>query len=542
MKGETIASVFLCTLFGALVYFDSRSVISTGVYATICFFLFSRWSRHANKENLASSKYTKLMSVYEAQMKKITEQRRSLELLLEEKEETQKELENKSDEAEELKRQLTAAQEEQEKLRGFLEKKEQEAMKLTNDLEAVKEEKDKLEQRHEKLKQQRDEESKEHNESTKKLEVRATTAEAKSDLQEKTVKDRENEIEGLKKEVKVLEQKERNLEEEKEELTFKIQRRDRTIHRMDEMRQAIDHRLDLLNDDFCDVSQAEAAEPSDKKEEGDSQSQEDSKKTTKLPGIPDDWNTKLLESPDVAGDESIHKALKLILSGSQETGELLNLFGERFDDDFGPMKNTPLMYACLAGNKKAYYALLKAHPREGLADDCGNNILHLAVLSGNDTLASVVSSHVSLQKEINNDGVTPLLLAAQMGNVKMVESLMPNSGGVGDMPETMLLAAMQPLHTPTTDDLANRVAIAKLVLERTKNKVTAVDVHDEHGNTPLHYACRLDCPELVSLLLKEGAKMDTANMKGKFPIDYAVSGKVRTQLGKSSNLSHSTAC
>ena len=186
--------------------------------------------------------------------------------------------------------------------------------------------------------------------------------------------------------------------------------------------------------------------------------------------------------------------------------------------------------------------MLKAHPREGLVDDRGNNILHLAVLSGNDALASVVSSHVPLQKERNNDGVTPLLLAARMGNVKMVESLMPNSWGVGDMADTVLHAAMQPLHTPTTDDLANRVAIAKLVLKRTKDNTAAVNVCDNHGNTPLHYACRLDCPELVGLLLNKGAKMDTANLEGKRPIDYAVSGKVRTQLGKSSNLSHSTAC
>ena len=539
MKGEAIASVFLCALFGALVYFDSRSVISTGVYVTICFFLFSRWSRHANKENLANSKYTKLMSVYETQMKRITEQRRSLELLREEKEETQKKLKNKSDEAEELKRQLTAAQKEGGELKDSLEKK---AKKLSQELEGVKEEKAELEQKHRILEQRQKEDSKKHDEQVNELTIKVTETEEKCDSLEKTVKDRENKIDGLKKEVKVLEQKERDLEKEKEELTFKIQRRDRTIHRMDEMRQAIDHRLDLLNAEFCDVGQTEAAEPSDKKEEGESQSQEDSKKTTKLPGIPDDWNTKLLESPDVAGDKTIHKAFKLILSESQETGELLNLFKKRFDDDFGPMKNTPLMYACLAGNKKAYYALLKAHPREGLVDDRGNNILHLAVLSGNDALASVVSSHVPLQKERNNDGVTPLLLAARMGNVKMVESLMPNSWGVGDMADTVLHAAMQPLHTPTTDDLANRVAIAKLVLKRTKDNTAAVNVCDNHGNTPLHYACRLDCPELVGLLLNKGAKMDTANLEGKRPIDYAVSGKVRTQLGKSSNLSHSTAC
>ena len=265
MKGETIASVFLCTLFGALVYFDSRSVISTSVYGSICFFLFSRWSRHANKENLANSKYTKLMSISEAQMKKITEQKRSVELLRKEEEETQKELKNKSDEAEELKQQLTAAQKEGSKLKGSLEKKEQEANQLSQDLEAMKKEKGRLEQRQKN-------ELEEHDKHTKELDEKATKAEAERDSLKKTVNVQKEEIEGLKKEVKILEQKERDLENEKEELTFKIQRYERTIHRADEMRQAIDQSFDHLVADDRDVGQAEAAEPSDKKEEDDSQS------------------------------------------------------------------------------------------------------------------------------------------------------------------------------------------------------------------------------------------------------------------------------
>ena len=520
-----IVGFFVWLLFLGLVCLDSRSIISAGSYLVVSLFMLSRWFSHDKQEVLVTSEYNKLMREKETLRLKVRAQKDSLERLREDN----KALEKKNEQ------QLVEAQKQREKLEE-LENKAQEAMRLSQQLEEEKEKNSKLQQEYRDLERQYKESMEHHDEYSKKIEADLTRAEGQRDSLMKDLKEMEHKKNTLQSDVDQHVKTERKLDEKVERLTFKIQRLEETRRSMEEQLSYLNEELDLMKADSSKAAQAAAAaEPLSLKEVEDGfSSQEHLDKMAEDDCIPENWTAKLLESSDVAGDENIRKAFELILNGSQETEGLLDLLGQRFDDTFGPMKMTPLMYACLAGNKEAYSALMKAKPRCGLCDGHDNNILHFAVMSGNNALVSEIASNSrSLQKDENKDGVTPLQLAAQLGNAKMVEGLLPDSWKVGNTRvETVLHAVMQPLHK-LIDNVDERVAIVNLVLERSKDKKATVNACDRNGNTPLHLACRQDCPKLVEVLLEAGADASKPNGEGKLVRDFALSARVRQSLGDS---------
>lgn len=528
MKCATIASVFLCALFGGLVYLDSRSVISTSVYATICFFLFSQWTVHERKENSVTTEYKNLKKAHDAQSKKVRAQRDSLGRLREDNETLKKTMEQRLAEA-------------QDKLTESLKNKEQELKRVLHQLDEVKEYRDKLQEKNDELEREHEEQMKKYEEEKKGMTASLVKTEKERDGLRNDVREKKEHEEQLKSEVDVFKKRVRELEDQVQKQEFQIQRLQKEKSSCEEKFTHLEEELHNMEADNCKAAQAAGATPSDMKE---SYSLDDLEQTAQDAGIPEDWKKKLLESPDVAGNENICKAFGLILNGSQETEGLLGLFGKDFDSRFGPLRMTPLMYACLAGNMAAYTALMGGKASCGLYDSqCNNNILHLAVMSGNNALASEVASNCrTLEKEVNKDGKTPVELAAQLGDINMVKSLLPDSWEICDKGvETVLHAVMQPIDK-SADDEKNRVTIAKLVLERAKNKAAAVNLCDNDGNTPLHFACRQNYPKLVNMLLREGADPNKRNGEGKSALDYAVYPRVRACFDSRGNLGKSVNC
>ena len=154
---------------------------------------------------------------------------------------------------------------------------------------------------------------------------------------------------------------------------------------------------------------------------------------------------------------------------------------------------------------------------------------------------------------INNEKLTPLQFAASLGKPTIVEQVLkagadPNYGGDGEVilyPLELALASkkyeaakvliknkaranyklphsgMTALMTIAFDsEIARKTDVLMLLISRGAE----VNGADNKGNTPLHWAARLDNIGYVRALLRSKADKCAKNNKGQRPIDVAANG------------------
>ena len=194
-------------------------------------------------------------------------------------------------------------------------------------------------------------------------------------------------------------------------------------------------------------------------------------------------------------DENGNTALHHTLYGSDVSCEILScLTGSGADvNGVNKVKHTPLMIAAKRGHLNALTLLIKhgAHDVD-LQDSDGYTALHYAVYSS-DISCEILSCLIGIGADVNartNNGVTPLMIAAEEGHINGVTSLVKCGANV--------------------------------------------DLQDKYGNTALHYAAGLsvderfsdDLPEIVETLLNLGAS-HMCNHQGLKPLHQAsISGNI----------------
>jgi ankyrin repeat protein len=142
--------------------------------------------------------------------------------------------------------------------------------------------------------------------------------------------------------------------------------------------------------------------------------------------------------------------------------------------------------------------------------------IHFACLNENsiDSIASLLNKGADIDQPTAPEGVTPLCLAVQHGDIKLINFLIEKGAcieGLNWSKEPPLLR----VEVLLLNDSPVAMAVIRLLLEKGANPF----VRDENGNTLLHYAAEAGYIELIKELVRNwNFPLNIRNKKGMTPI------------------------
>ena len=108
------------------------------------------------------------------------------------------------------------------------------------------------------------------------------------------------------------------------------------------------------------------------------------------------------------------------------------------------------------------------------------------------------------------EGVTPLMYAAQEGNLYFMKKLLTAGANVNQLPDNEISALQSAV-------VSNRIETVKFLIE---NGAT-VNTRDRRGDSPLLSAAQTNNPAMIRLLLESGARVNDSDDYGSTAIHYA---------------------
>ncbi len=209
----------------------------------------------------------------------------------------------------------------------------------------------------------------------------------------------------------------------------------------------------------------------------------------------------LLQAQDISGATPLHEAVRW---GQVEIARLLLSAGARVDA-LDAVGKTPFLLIIPKGKQYSMYnTLLQFNANATEKDMFGDTVLHVATLGGvgTDVLGLLVSNGAPIN-ERNKQGVTPLSLAIEQGNMEHVVFYAQAGADIN--------AEDMEGNTPLSRALENSAIDMLKTLVTPKNILSK----DSAGNTPLHIAILKDSPfEYVKYLIDSGADVNARNKNG----------------------------
>ena len=150
-----------------------------------------------------------------------------------------------------------------------------------------------------------------------------------------------------------------------------------------------------------------------------------------------------------------------------------------------------------------------------------------------ETIIELIENGADINAK-NEEGVTALMAFASYGKPEVVTFLIQNGAKVDDVDNKL----RTPLHHASKgeSDEKNRAYIAEILLQN-QAKVDATDKY--YNETSLHYACRNDALEVVKKLIKYGANPNAPNVHYETPIfETSIPEIVTVLLQNGANLDH----
>lgn len=179
--------------------------------------------------------------------------------------------------------------------------------------------------------------------------------------------------------------------------------------------------------------------------------------------------------------------------GNPEIVELLLNYGAQQLPEYN--KNTPLMLACINNNYDIVNLLL-THGAQQVANDRSWTPLHYTCKYEYHHITQLLLQHGAVQTGDNN-GIFPIHIAAS----KCLENV-------------QLLVQYSSSSSNSSSDCNSSSS------SNSNLNFGCVNVVDNRGDTPLHYACRENKLYIVDFLLKNGA-VQKANYAGDIPLDIS---------------------
>ncbi|MBA4264964.1 MAG: hypothetical protein C0453_07780, partial [Comamonadaceae bacterium] len=141
----------------------------------------------------------------------------------------------------------------------------------------------------------------------------------------------------------------------------------------------------------------------------------------------------------------------------------------------------------------------------------GEHALLIALRSGSVKVANFLLNQNAVKVEVRNrQEESPLMMAALKGQLPLVKRLIERKAEVNKPGWT-------PLHYAATNAEPVSVEITRLLLEHH----AYIDAASPNRTTPLMMAAHYGHPDVVKLLLEEGADASLKNEKGLSAVDFA---------------------
>lgn len=204
-----------------------------------------------------------------------------------------------------------------------------------------------------------------------------------------------------------------------------------------------------------------------------------------------------------------HYVVNLLL----ENGADVNIWDRNF-------KVTPLQCAAAYGHKNVIKQLLKkgAEVNAGLESSCASTALLWATRKGHaDIVRYLLKKYHASQNSTLIYSETPVHAAVIGGFPNILETLIEFNGSTEF---SMGIEKNTPLHLAASGDYPHPHECCKILLEK---GYAPVNSENYKGQTPLHHAATFSDPEVLSLLISQGASVDSEDCDGKTPIFYLVS-------------------
>ena len=161
--------------------------------------------------------------------------------------------------------------------------------------------------------------------------------------------------------------------------------------------------------------------------------------------------------------------------------------------------NTPIHVACSKKLTKVVSCLLKkcSGNLDCHRNNMNNTFLHIATQVGDLKTVRLLLKHCSATYQ-NSNGNTPIHIACSTNQQSVVECLLDN---IESTHPFVNKKGQTYLHAACTCNKHAEVDIVKLIIE--KGFKILGNYQDNDGDTPLHYACRLNLKEIVEYLLTD---------------------------------------
>ncbi|KAM4558174.1 ankyrin repeat and SOCS box protein 9-like [Odontesthes bonariensis] len=169
---------------------------------------------------------------------------------------------------------------------------------------------------------------------------------------------------------------------------------------------------------------------------------------------------------------------------------------------------SPLHGACMQGHTTCAKLLLENGANVNSSTLDGQTALSEACARGNVTCASLLLQHGATPLGASRSN-SPIHCAAAEGHPECIEALVQYGADVDQHIDEL----GSPLHAACSNQ---RLNTARKLLQLGASVNTSAS-----GDSPLHIASRLSSPELLSVLLENGADRLLANSEGKRPLDLA---------------------